>query len=169
LKTEFQEDPGQENLARALGNFRPVHPGERLKERIRLSVGAEERPVPGGWFQGLRQRVSVRFVRWVSVAAAMVVAVPLAGPVRRTVVGLFHPEKPDLMVQSATPESGEFEEETLWGQGEVAGIVDTGDGQPMWKLRYETVRRLAWSDRQGFTRLHFEPEERIIFVPVSYN
>jgi hypothetical protein len=76
------------------------------------------------------------------------------------------PESTGSSVAEAEPQ---VEEETLWLDGEITGVIDSGDGPPMWKLRYETVRRTAWSDENGATQLRFEPEERLIFVPVSYN
>jgi hypothetical protein len=129
-----------------------------LKERIRRFAQAEEvqasRPTALPWS-------ATASWLWAGTAAAALVLIAVG-------VALIVAKRPAEVVSIAPPPE-EFEEETLWGAGEVAGIVDGGDGQPMWKLRYETVRRIAWADEHGATQLRFEPEERLIFVPVSYN
>ncbi len=150
--------PEDSNFANELAQFRPVAPRDELKERIRQLAQAEASPesmsVVSSWFGEMSWNWA-----WGAVAALLLVAMGVAPLVSK---------RPGAVVSTA-PEPEVFEEETLWSAGEVAGIVESGDGQPMWKLRYETVRRIAWSDEKGTTRLRFEPEERLIFVPVSYN
>lgn len=153
-------------MAGELAGLRPVQPGESLKERIRSAASVAE---PGGraiigtapWW-GPASRIGA----W---AAAAVALATFAWSLRQGSGPLPVQEEGAPVSLVERPEAGEVEEETLWGAGEVAGIVDSGDGRPMWKLRYETIRRTAWSDGEGASRLLFEPEERIIFVPVSYN
>jgi len=151
-----QDDHGHmETVERELASFRPTAPADDLKERIRRM--AEAQPV--------KQRSSWSWPFPVLAGAAALCAL-LAGVVIWP-RGVTTVESPGAEAPLGGPL--DIEEETLWVAEEVKGIVDTGDGPPMWKVRYETVRRTAWSDAQGGTQIRFEPEERIVFVPVSYN
>jgi len=155
-----QDDNGRwESLERELDSFRPTAPADDLKERIRRM--AEAPPVPR------RAPRSWSFQVLAGAAALCVLFGAVAIWPRGTATGSPSPESPVVEVTSDTP--ADLEEETLWVAEEVKGIVDTGDGPPMWKVRYETVRRTAWSDEHGATQLRFEPEEFFVFVPVNYN
>jgi hypothetical protein len=105
----------------------------------------------------------------VAAAAGIVAAFLVPDPSRRPA-----PEA-DLLatVRSGTDASTasfppEGDDETLWLDGEVQGIVELPDAPPMWRVRYQTVRRTAWSEPDGTSRQRFVPEERLLFVPVSY-
>jgi hypothetical protein len=143
-------------LERELASFRPAPPSQELRERIRQVALAETGKVSRSSHQRMRQAV------WAS-AAVLVLGASLAP------FWIWPQGQVSDPVISETAAPAEVEEETVWGAGELKGIVDNGDGPRMWKVRYETVRRTAWADEHGSVQLRFEPEERLLFVPVSYN
>jgi hypothetical protein len=151
-------------LARELAGFRPLPPSADLKRRIleQADANPEQPRLPA-------------FPRWVGIAAALVISLSLGAAWVRSLQprsmeqGSVGAADADKDAEFVADTGGEVEEETVWVAGELTGIVDTGEGPPMWKLRCETIRRTAWADAEGAAQIRFEPEERLLFIPVSYN
>jgi len=167
-------DPNEpfDSLSRELASFRPATPSSALKQRIRNTVQTSTSPpLEPGVADGSGLSRARTLAIWAGIAAAVVISGSLFAV--RMAVQPTRAEEPEIATAVSGEEAevvvAEIEEETLWFDGELTSIVDTGEGPPMWKVRCETVRRTAWSDGQGATQIRFEPEERLLFIPVSYN
>jgi len=182
--------PDDRKLERELRGLEPEGPSDGLKARIRAAaadLGVETTP------ESRKVIAFPQFLKeqWLGAAAAcfaLVFAILLLADRQPadTTLALGNPDTTETEVLTGDSDQGLI----LWGNDNVPridqnsfvsqdqvlisqenfGIVQEGDGPPMWKIQCEIVNRAVWEDQEtGDRHEKIVPERRILFVPVRHD